>query len=149
MTAFVFIGYAGKVLGSSFNISNLPNDWVTITIEPDGTGGDVLLTAADTNTLITVTDSNGVVIVEPTNLSLVQFGVTGAMGDTLIYDYTIITVGGDEYMFLDDQPDPFGQLVNPFTGGNTNPLDSATTTGPHSICFTLGTLIDVEGGRCR
>ena len=146
MAQFIFTGYAGKIIGSNFNISNLPNDWVTITIEPLGPGGDVDLTVGDQNTLITVTDSNGIIVVPPTTLSLVQFGVTGAMDDGALYNYTIITVGGDEYMFLDDQPDPIGQLVNPFTGGNTNPLGTAVTTGPHPICFTSGTLIDVEGG---
>ena len=145
MAIFEFTGYAGKVIGSNFNISNLPSDWVTITIEPIA-GGDVNLTVNDNNTLITITDSDGVTLVSSTDLSLIQFGTTGEMDDFGIYEYTILTVDGVDYMFLDNLPNPLEQPVNPFSGGNTNPLFSANDTDDHYICFALGTLIKVKDG---
>jgi len=84
------------------------------------------------------------------NLSLVEFGQTGEMANLVSgYNYTIITVGGVEYIFLDDILDPTAMAINPFKAGR-NPLDGDPTTGddgvPHSVCFVNGSGILTPDG---
>lgn len=154
MTEQTFVGYAGTINRNGgnnfFNISNLSNDEVTIVISDNGGTGDLLLENGDSNTTVSIYDSNGVLI--SSNLvSLVEFGQTGPMADSASYPsghpYTIITIDGDDYMFLEDVADPTAVAINPFQPGNSNPLDGdPNTTDPHEVCFVDGTSIRTPDG---
>lgn len=149
-TEKIYTGYFGFIQtggqGRYINITNLASDEVTITIT-----GDFELVADDDSTHIVIRNLNGDLIFDSQdsgeNISLVEFGQTGEMADGVSdYNYTVITVGGVEYIFLDDFLDPTSMTPNPFSAGR-NPLSgSPTTDGPHDICFVSGTHIHTPFG---
>ncbi len=151
-----FIGYSGTVnrngVNNEFNIDN--NDPVTLIISPDTSapgGGDLILSTGDTNTLLTIVASDGTVIVADLSGALLEYGNTGIMADGLSHQYVIITVGGTDYMFLEDVPNPTAELINPFSSGNSNPLDpsGSGSVDPHPVCFLNGTRILTPDGEKR
>lgn len=146
----IYTGYYGFIQtsgqGRFINITNAGTDQVEIKII-----GDLQLIADDPNTQIIITNLDGIVIFDSLasgeNISLVEYGNTGEMADGVSgYDYTIITVGGLDYIFLDDYLDPTLMIPNPFASGRS-PLDGdPTTTGPHDVCFVNGTHICTPSG---
>ncbi|OUS04954.1 hypothetical protein A9Q96_12670 [Rhodobacterales bacterium 52_120_T64] len=154
-----FIGYSGAVnrngSNNEFNINN--DDPVTLIISPNTSapdGGDLTLTAGDTNTLFTIVASDGTEIVANLDGALLEYGDTGIMEDGLSHQYVIITVGGIDYMFLLDVSDPTDpSITNPFSNGNSNPLDPDPSGGDPgdsvTVCFLNGTLILTPDGEKR
>lgn len=139
-----YVGYFGRIQetgqGRFFNITNVGNDEVTIVFS-----GNFTLEAADTDTYVTITDVNGNILVDNQLISLVEFGETGTMADGVVegHSYTVMTIGGKEYMFLDEVPYPTLLSVNPFFNGiQFQPLSATPITDqPHDICFVNGTHI--------
>jgi hypothetical protein len=141
----IYTGYYGFIQtsgqGRFINITNVGTDQVEIKII-----GDLELVADDQNTQIIITNLDGIVVFDSLlsgeNISLVEYGNTGTMADGVSgYDYTIITVGGLDYIFLDDYLDPTLMMPNPFASGRS-PLDGdPTITGSHDVCFVNGTQI--------
>ncbi len=151
-----FVGYSGTVnrngINNEFNIDN--NDPVTLTISPDTSapdGGDLILSADDTNTLFTIIAEDGTEIVAGLDGALFEWGTTGIMEDGQSHQYIIITVDGVAYMFLEDVPDPTAVPVNPFASGNSNSLDPSGSGSnvDHPVCFVGGTRILTPTGEKR
>lgn len=119
MGTSTFIGYSGSInRNGSNNEFNIDNDNPVTLVVSAAPGGDLILSTGDTNTLLTITASDGTVIALDLTGALIEYGTTGIMEDGLTHSYVIITVDGADYMFLEDVPDPTAVPINPFSNGS-------------------------------
>lgn len=124
-----YSGYAGAIPSDKFNIGN--TDPVTIKFtDPDL---DYFLDS-DVSALTVSIDSQ-----TPVAFSVFQRGTMTSEFDGMDYEYVIIDVGGQLYMFLHDGVAGY-QDTTPFVGGNHNPLDATP------YCFVSGSLISTDVG---
>lgn len=124
-------GYAGTIPSTKFNIGN--TDPLTIEFT-----GDYYLDSDVSGMTVSLGSATGV------SFTVFQRGTMTSEFDGLDYEYVIIDVSGQLYMFLHDGDNGSGVALThdttPFVGGNHNPLD----TTPY--CFTRGSLIKTDIG---
>jgi hypothetical protein len=127
----IYHGYAGAIPSTKFNIGN--TDPLTIEFT-----GDYFLDSDVSGMTVTLDGVSGF------SFTVFQRGTMTSEFDSFDYEYVIIDVGGQLYMFLHDGGNELdiagSQDTAPFVGGNHNPLD----TTPY--CFTRGSLITTENG---
>ncbi len=127
-------GYAGAIPSVKFNIGNTD----PLTIEFTDPSEEYFLDSDVSGMTVSIDGASALAF------TVFQRGTMTSEADGLDYEYVIIDVGGQLYMFLHDGDDGSGvalyQDTSPFVGGNHNPLDSTP------YCFTRGSLIETEGG---
>lgn len=127
-----FTGYVGTINTSGVNYHFNPNNLGA----PDTIQFTDSQNLYDPNTQVDINGTGPVdFVVEERGILTSQ--ATGYVGNT--YDYVIINVNGDLYMFLHDDGVEVGTY--PFKSGNRNPLQTEV------YCFVRGTQILTECGQ--
>ena len=140
-----YFGYSGFInrsgANNTFNVDN-SNTSDTFQFQETTGGGDFFLDYPFSPSLDTTTEvslDGGASFV---SFSTVEFGLfySEIPGLTAPFQYVVIDIAGQQYMFIHADGSASNPTINPFKTGNHNPLDV------NPVCFVCGTVISTDLG---